>query len=149
MHIDALDTTYTRLDDPEAYDLIEDRLNGLFVQVDSQVQTSTDKIKVSVFFYERRPKKFWFAKAEEEVCWEEWDVAVTFTQALTEQVQLQVHAQLVKSLNSCLMKISHAANEKKDHIPPMLTSDPFPYQIVLSLQPNTFWNTITKMIPTS
>jgi hypothetical protein len=31
----------------------------------------------TVEFYERRPKKNWFSKAEEKVCWEQWVLNVT------------------------------------------------------------------------
>ncbi|EGF84054.1 hypothetical protein BATDEDRAFT_21739 [Batrachochytrium dendrobatidis JAM81] len=121
VHLDSLNITYACLDDKEG----------------------------SVMFFERKTKKSWFTKADEDICWEKWDITLTPTQALTEQLQIQAHALLVKSFEECLVKISDKANEEKDHIPPMLTSEPFPCQITLTLQLATFWNTITNLIPTS
>ncbi|KAK5671393.1 hypothetical protein BDV3_001134 [Batrachochytrium dendrobatidis] len=149
VHLDSLNITYACLDDKEIQVMIEERLSELFSQIESQIQTSSDKIKGSVMFFERKTKKSWFTKADEDICWEKWDITLTPTQALTEQLQIQAHALLVKSFEECLVKISDKANEEKDHIPPMLTSEPFPCQITLTLQLATFWNTITNLIPTS
>jgi 3-methyladenine DNA glycosylase AlkD len=37
-----------------------------------------------VEFYERKPKKNWFLKAEDKVCWEQWVLSVTLVSPRTD-----------------------------------------------------------------
>ncbi|KAI8930315.1 hypothetical protein BC831DRAFT_395327 [Entophlyctis helioformis] len=101
-------------------------------------------LQISVSFYERRPRKSWFTKADEDVCWEEWSLLIALTQATTEQQQLQAQTQLAKDVAETLMAIAREANEKKDHIPPMLSNDPFPFQITVTAQPTGLWGVIAN-----
>jgi autophagy-related protein 101 len=39
---------------------------------------------VSVQFFEKKRRKAWFTKAEEEVCWEQWTLDVTLATPRTE-----------------------------------------------------------------
>nr|KAJ3419838.1 hypothetical protein HK105_006434 [Polyrhizophydium stewartii] len=138
--IDALEITYASV-----VRVIEEKVTEFAGIMEMQPTASSDKIKVAVMFYERRPKKSWFVKADEDT----WEIAAQLTQARTEQQQLQAQAQLVRSLCDCLTTISNEANEHRDRIPPLVTSDPFPFQIAVSSQPTTFWNALTKMIPSN
>lgn len=45
----------------------------------------------AVEFYERRPKKAWFSKAEEKVCWEQWVLNVTLVTIKTDSGRIIFH----------------------------------------------------------
>ncbi|KAJ3194935.1 hypothetical protein HK101_001545 [Irineochytrium annulatum] len=81
---------------------------------------------------ERRAKKFWFTKTEEEIAWEQWTVAITVAQSKTERDQIEARKSVEKQLLGCLLAITEKCNEHKDHVPPILNNDtyPFPFQIM-------------------
>ena len=109
---------------------------------------------MAVQFFEKKRRKAWFTKGEEEVCWEQWTLDVTLATPRTEsgiknpcavavfhlakceilieraKVRKAMEAMLLKAA----MKIVTTVNREKDHIPPITTSEanPFPYQIVIN-----------------
>jgi autophagy-related protein 101 len=114
----------------------------------------------AVEFYERRPKKAWFSKAEEKVCWEQWVLNVTLVTIKTDSGRITFHptaseevptdffppdrararASLEHQLQKAVLEIITTASLRKDHIPPITTNDlnPFPYQIVVSPKGETW-----------
>lgn len=108
---------------------------------------------MAVQFFEKKRRKAWFTKGEEEVCWEQWTLDVTLATPRTEsgmdiyttsmevmlmQLKLLERAKVRKAMEAMLlkaaMKIVTTVNREKDHIPPITTSEanPFPYQIVIN-----------------
>jgi autophagy-related protein 101 len=108
---------------------------------------------MAVQFFEKKRRKAWFTKGEEEVCWEQWTLDVTLATPRTESgmktlrlwcwdvtddFTLLERAKVRKAMEAMLikaaMKIVTTVNREKDHIPPITTSEanPFPYQIVIN-----------------
>lgn len=86
------------------------------------------------FFEKRRRKTYFFSKADEDVCWEQWTLDVTLATPRTETDVLKVRRAMTKSLEKAAHKIIGIVNRDKDHIPPITTTDanPFPYQVVVN-----------------
>lgn len=96
------------------------------------------RAQLCLSFYERRAKQVWFSKQEEQVHWEKWRVNLlvvrrslresSFEAAEDRRQQL---ARLEQQLNETLVQILDNVNAKKDHIPPVVTSDvtSFPFHI--------------------
>lgn len=74
------------MDDPELEELIDQRTNLLIKSIEASigVGSKSHRGQIAVEFYERRPKKAWFSKAEEKVCWEQWLLSVTLVNPRTD-----------------------------------------------------------------
>lgn len=103
-------------------------------------------------FFKKRPKKTWFTKSEEEVCWEvielyvspmiiadmqsvlcqQWLLSLDIRDCVTERQQIDSLRILQKDLTSALIKISQLTNEQKEHIPAITSNDAFPFQVKIS-----------------
>jgi autophagy-related protein 101 len=76
------------VEDVELETLIEQKTAGLVRQLD----TSSDlggrsagvRGQIAVQFFEKRRRKTWFTKGDEEVCWEQWTLDVTLATPRTE-----------------------------------------------------------------
>jgi hypothetical protein len=108
--------------------LVDSKIIEFLQQIDS---SNTKKHQITLQFYEKKPKKSWFTK-EDDTCWEEWTIEVLITRAKTEREQIVAKTQLQKDLKQCLIHISTESGNKRDHIPPIINSDPFPYQVNFS-----------------
>ncbi|KAJ3278690.1 hypothetical protein HK104_002104 [Borealophlyctis nickersoniae] len=142
--VEFLDLTYTRLDDPEVEKTVEDKVVGITRMIEGS--GTSNKVQLAVMFFERRAKKSWFTKTEEEVCWEQWLLTLTLTQSKTEREQIESRKSLRNELLSSLLSITQRTNEQKDHIPPLTSSDPFPYQIAVSNNADLSWTSMLKQI---
>lgn len=149
------------MDDPELEELIDQRTNLLIKSIETSVSigSKTHRGQIAVEFYERRPKKAWFSKAEEKVCWEQWLLSVTLVNprtdsgtsetfphglgnilANTETERARARASIEHQLQKAVLEIITTASLRKDHIPPITTNDtnPFPYQIIVSPKGDTW-----------
>lgn len=149
------------MDDPELEELIDQRTNLLIKSIETSVGvgSKTHRGQIAVEFYERRPKKAWFSKAEEKVCWEQWLLSVTLVNprtdsgtsetflhglgnilANTETERARARASIEHQLQKAVLEIITTASLRKDHIPPITTNDtnPFPYQIIVSPKGDTW-----------
>jgi autophagy-related protein 101 len=74
--------------DVELETLIEQRTTALIRQLGASTETGVRNTgvrgQISVQFFERRRRKAWFTKGEEEVCWEQWTLDVTLATPRTE-----------------------------------------------------------------
>ncbi|KAI1075426.1 DUF1649-domain-containing protein [Whalleya microplaca] len=102
---------------------------------------------ISVSFFEKKRRKAWYMRAaygggDEEVCWECWTVRVTVAEPRTESDRVKVRRAMEQTLLTTAMKIVTNVNSKKEHIPPITTSEanPFPYQISVN-QKDSGWAT--------
>jgi autophagy-related protein 101 len=148
------------VDDDELDTLIDQRTATLVRQLDTSSDMGARNQGVrgltAVQFFEKKRRKAWFTKGEEEVCWEQWTLDVTLATPRTEsgkssfdgfgrdtdvmwgieraKVRKAMEAMLLKAA----MKIVTTVNREKDHIPPITTSEanPFPYQIVVNPKDN-------------
>ncbi|SPO02830.1 uncharacterized protein DNG_05505 [Cephalotrichum gorgonifer] len=90
--------------------------------------------QVSVRFLERKRRKAWIVRGEEEVCWEVWTVKVTVAEPKTENERAKVRQATEQTLLAAVRKIMKYVNANKDHIPPITATsgNPFPYQIAVN-----------------
>ncbi|KAL6164844.1 hypothetical protein ACJQWK_09564 [Exserohilum turcicum] len=131
---DLLDLTLPAIDDVDLETLIEQKTFALVRSIDSTHQPRGRGQIVVQFFEKKRRKTYFFAKADEDVCWEQWTLDVTLAQPRTETDALKVRRAMTKSLEKAAHKIIAIVNRDKDHIPPITTTDanPFPYQIIVN-----------------
>ncbi|KOS19113.1 Autophagy-related protein 101 [Escovopsis weberi] len=87
--------------------------------------------QISVQFFEKRRRKAWLSRGDEEVCWESWTIKVTVAEPRTESERAKVRRAMEQTLLTTVMKIVSFVNTHKDHIPPITTqgANPFPYKI--------------------
>ncbi|KAJ3106409.1 hypothetical protein HDU97_006394 [Phlyctochytrium planicorne] len=132
---------------------IDDRISNFIKSLDYPTGFGQVQSSLAIMFLERRAKKYWFTKTEEEICWENWTINVTISQARTEKEQIEAKRSVEKSLHECLMTITQKCNENKDHVPPIVNNDtyPFPFQIVFSAasDANTWGGLIKGLINTT
>lgn len=89
---DVLDLTLPYVDDDELETMIEQRAFALERQLDAERSSvvgnsnngSGGRAQVAVQFFEKRRRKAWLARGDEEVCWECWTVKVTVAEPRTE-----------------------------------------------------------------
>ena len=145
---DLLNVTLPAVDDPSLDTLIDERVVALVRQMDASAQYAphapssalgnggNGRGQLSILFYEKRRKKSYFAfgKADEEVCWEQWDLDVTMARPKNEVEASKVQEAMETSLQNAAIKIVSIASLEKNHIPPITTSEtnPFPYQIIVN-----------------
>ncbi|KAI9746507.1 MAG: hypothetical protein M1818_000220 [Claussenomyces sp. TS43310] len=132
---DVLDLTLPVVEDVELETLIDQRTAALVRQLDTSsdlgARSTGVRGQIAVQFFEKRRRKAWFTKGEEEVCWEQWTLDVTLATPRTESERAKVRQAMETMLLRTAMKIVSTVNRDKDHIPPITTSEtnPFPYQI--------------------
>ncbi|KAK7414530.1 hypothetical protein QQX98_006641 [Neonectria punicea] len=154
---EVLDLTLPYVDDDELETMIEQRAATLERQLDAQRSSSTagnpnpasnsgtaggGRGQLVVQFFEKRRRKAWLSRGDEEVCWECWTIKVTVAEPRTESERAKVRRAMEQTLHTTAMKIVTFANTHKDHIPPITTqgTNPFPYKINLD-QKETSWAT--------
>lgn len=85
---DILDLTLPFVDDVELETLIDQRTATLVRQLDTTSDQGTRNTGVrglmAVQFFEKKRRKAWFMKGEEEVCWEQWTLDVTLATPRTD-----------------------------------------------------------------
>ena len=85
---DILDLTLPFVDDAELETLIDQRTATLVRQLDTSsdmgVRSTGVRGLMAVQFFEKKRRKAWFTKGEEEICWEQWTLDVTLATPRTE-----------------------------------------------------------------
>lgn len=153
---EVLDLTLPYVDDDELEIMIEQRAAALESQLDAQRSSTSGNANATsnsgapgggrgqlvVQFFEKRRRKAWLSRGDEEVCWECWTIKVTVAEPRTESERAKVRRAMEQTLLTTAMKIVTFANTHKDHIPPITTqgTNPFPYKINLD-QKETSWAT--------
>ncbi|KAM0241004.1 hypothetical protein ACHAPO_001806 [Fusarium lateritium] len=169
---EVLDLTLPYVDDDELETMIEQRVAAFERQIDTQRSSggtnnasggsaTGGRGQLVVQFFEKRRRKAWLSRGDEEVCWECWTIKVTVAEPRTESGTLQapcltheditnnqierakVRRAMEQTLLTTAMKIVTFANTHKDHIPPITTqgTNPFPYKINLDQKEATGWAT--------
>jgi hypothetical protein len=84
----VLDLTLPVVEDVELETLIDQRTAVLVRQLDTSSDMGARNTGVrglmAVQFFEKKRRKTWFQKGEEEVCWEQWTLDVTLATPRTE-----------------------------------------------------------------
>ena len=91
---DVLDLTLPYVDDEELETMIDQRAAALERQLDADRssiaktnQPSTNggaRGQLTVQFFEKRRRKAWLSRGDDEVCWESWTIKVTVAEPRTE-----------------------------------------------------------------
>lgn len=81
---DLLDLTLPAIDDVDLETLIEQKTHALRRAIDSTHQPRGRGQIAVQFFEKKRRKTYFFGKADEDVCWEQWTLDVTLAQPRTE-----------------------------------------------------------------
>ncbi|KAG0077563.1 hypothetical protein BGZ93_005175 [Podila epicladia] len=146
--IDILDITIPIIDDPEIDRLVDEKIAAFAKSIDSSQQS---KGQLGLMFYEKRTKRAWFSSSSAEVCWEQWVITITIVTNTNEKDRQRSIKNMEKSLSSLFLSILRTVNERKDHIPPITTSDgnPFPYQIIIPTAADTWGSMFKRMLDTS
>ncbi|RKP06958.1 hypothetical protein THASP1DRAFT_31231 [Thamnocephalis sphaerospora] len=146
MEVEALDTSYPAIDDPEIERAVEDKLRAFARHLDT---TGLDTAQILVSFFEKRTKSTWFSKAEEHVCWEEWPIAITCVRPRDERDQAYLKQAASAQLRKLLAGIVHTVETHREHVPAITTNEgnPFPYQITIPTV-NVSWGSMLKRIIT-
>ncbi|APA07812.1 hypothetical protein sscle_03g025820 [Sclerotinia sclerotiorum 1980 UF-70] len=135
---DVLDMTLPYMENVEIETLIDQRTAALVRQLDTNsdlgARNTGVRGQMAVQFFEKKRRKAWFTKGEEEVCWEQWTLDVTLATPRTESERAKVRSAMEAMLLKAAMKIVTTVNMEKDHIPPITTNEanPFPYQIIIN-----------------
>ncbi|KAF9905367.1 hypothetical protein EC991_001732 [Linnemannia zychae] len=146
--MDILDLTIPIIDDPEVDKLVDEKIATFVKVVDSNPQS---KGQIGIMFYEKRTKRAWFSSTSSEVCWEQWAITINVVTNIHEKDKQRSIKNMEKALSSLFLSILRTVNERKDHIPPITTSDgnPFPYQIVIPTASDTWGSMFKRMLDTS
>ncbi|KAI9853546.1 MAG: hypothetical protein M1824_001111 [Vezdaea acicularis] len=133
---EVLDLTLPEVDDVELETLIDHKAQDLITQIDTTLNTRSASVRgqIAVQFFEKRRRKAWFMKGDEEVCWEMWTLDVTLATPRTEAERIKVRKAMENQLQKTALKIVTLVNRDQSHIPPITTSDsnPFPYRIEIN-----------------
>jgi autophagy-related protein 101 len=81
---DLLDLTLPAIDDVDLETLIDQRTAALVRAIESTHQQRGRGQLAVQFFEKKRRKTYFFGKADEEVCWEQWTLDVTLATPRTE-----------------------------------------------------------------
>lgn len=83
-----LDLTLPVVEDVELETLIDQRTAALVRQLDTSSDLGSRgsgvRGQIAVQFFEKKRRKAWFTKGEEEVCWEQWTLDVTLATPRTD-----------------------------------------------------------------
>lgn len=148
---DLLDISFPVMDDAQIDTIVEDKANALVRSMDARAASNTSSStfgRILVRFFEKRTRKVWFSKSEEEVCWEQWILNLTANHPKTDVERLQLRNAMETALQASLFKIVEVTDQNKDHIPPITTQDinPFPYQIVIPTSADDTWGNVFKKL---
>ncbi|ORY97264.1 hypothetical protein BCR43DRAFT_489493 [Syncephalastrum racemosum] len=145
------DIAVAATDSRDVDQLIEER-TAEFVQSLTSTSGHARQGKIAVLFYEKRLKKNWFqfSKTEELVCWEQWAITIGLSQPQQDTDRSKALRSIETQLSQNLMEILRLANDHKEHIPSITTTEgnPFPYQIAIPAQSETWGAMLKRLVVT-
>ncbi len=112
--------------------------------------TSHTMAQLVVEFYEKKTRKAWFGRSEEEVVWEQWALQIPLLPAVSRRSDregLEIQGTMRTGLERALLRIIALVNERNEgYLPPILTneSNPFPYQIFVPGAKDEVWQTVFR-----
>jgi autophagy-related protein 101 len=125
---ELFDLTWVRCNDPAVEKIIEDTINLLCNWIQ---KNQGNQLAVCLSFYEKRDRQSWFSKSEERLYWEQWVITLNFHDP--SEVTHTKQKKLLSSLEDAITFIIRSVNEKRDHIPPVISGSAvtFPFDISL------------------
>ncbi|KAJ2834915.1 hypothetical protein J3B01_001177 [Coemansia erecta] len=137
---------YTSVDNTDVQRQVDERVDEL---MQSLALTGDSKSQISLYFTETKPRRAWFSKSEEEICWEEWIIHIncTVSKSPTEVGQLQASAE--DQAKRAIFRVIQEMDKHKDHIPLIASkqSNPFPYHISVAPTSGLWSSMIKRAIP--
>ncbi|KAI8057081.1 autophagy-related protein [Syncephalis plumigaleata] len=120
MEVEALDTFYPAIDDPDIERAIEDKLRAFARHLDA---TGLDSAQMVVGFFEKRTKNSCMLG--------EWPITVTCVRPRDERDQAYLRQAASAQLRKLLAGIVHTVETHREHVPAITTNEgnPFPYQV--------------------
>ncbi|KAJ2009529.1 3'-phosphoadenylsulfate reductase [Coemansia thaxteri] len=134
--------TYASVDDASVSATVDEKIDELMQTISL---TADSKSHISLCFTETKPRKAWFSKSDEEICWEEWLVNIQSKISRTERELNQLQASAEDQAKQAIFRVIQEMDQNKDHIPPIANSqsNPFPYHI--SVAPvSGLWSSMIK-----
>mmetsp|Transcript_28840 Transcript_28840/g.63170 ORF Transcript_28840/g.63170 Transcript_28840/m.63170 type:complete len:203 (-) Transcript_28840:509-1117(-) len=130
---ELFEISYVQCGDSGVERKIEEKINNLCNWVEKH---PGKRVTVLLSFYEKRFKQIWFSKQEERLYWEQWRVQLDVIRPAASDLEaqrVQRHRLLEESLQAALLALLKLVGERKEHIPPVVSSDTvcFPYEITL------------------
>lgn len=151
---ELFDLTYVTCGDAEAERAVDEKLDALVAWLRKQdLRPGGPDVcaQVALSFYERRDKGArWFGGREERPCWEQWRIPLEVfagdDQAAKEREQRSLELQDV--LRGAVQHALGLVNEKRDHIPPVVSADvvSFPFDIGLPGDTESAFGTLKRMM---
>jgi len=138
---ELFDVTYVQCGDPKVASKVEEKINQLCAWVEKHPGR---KSQACLSFYEKRKRQNWLGiggNQEERLFWEQWCINLEVLDpkvSLTEQssfsassARAQRQAKLQAALEELLTAIVRIVNDKKEHIPPVVSANTltFPFDI--------------------
>lgn len=131
--------TWVECGDPEVSRKVEEKIG----QFGAWVQRNPGKRgQVCLSFYEKRQRQSWFSTAEERLYWEQWVLEVAVAEPppaefeeqqafAASSLRAQRRQRLQAAIEEGLTCIVRAVNDKRDHIPPVVSASAvtFPFDI--------------------
>ncbi|KAJ1729866.1 hypothetical protein LPJ61_003314 [Coemansia biformis] len=134
--------TYASVDCADMLAAVDDKVDELMQNLSS---TAASRSQISLYFTETKPRKAWFTKSEEEVCWEEWVITIQSKVCRTERELNQLLDSAEDQAKRAIFAVIQEMDRNKDHIPLIASSqsNPFPHHIVVA--PATgLWSSMIK-----
>eukprot|EP00899_Mesostigma_viride_P017893 jgi/Mesvir1/26104/Mv06823-RA.1 len=158
--------TYVQCGDPAIERAVEEKIDAFVAWVERQAPAAARGRKcgqMNLAFFEKRQKQLWFSHKEERLFWEQWYIPLSVVTCDSSDLNAarvcpllehsRRHRTLEPALRNTLTQILKIVNEKKDHIPPVVSSDvaSFPYQISIpSASDSSFgMDMLKRMLQTS
>ncbi|KAJ1993143.1 hypothetical protein GGI25_002935 [Coemansia spiralis] len=134
--------TYASVDDTDVLDTVDEKVEELMQTLSA---TGESQSQLSLYFTETKPRKAWFSKSEEVICWEEWTLNVQSKVSKTERELNQMQASAEDQAKRAIFLIIQKIDKNKDHIPLIANSqgNPFPYHIDVN-PASGLWSSMIK-----
>lgn len=139
---EAMGVTYPKIVNSEVENMLTTKIRD-FTRENGE--NSAKFVEARVEFFERRVKKTaWFAKTHNH-CWESWRIQMRSPSSTLKQGVSDIFSrgspayaaarkESAQELQRALLEIVAAADNNKEHIPPITTTNvaPFPYEVIIS-----------------
>ncbi|KAI8324325.1 hypothetical protein GQ54DRAFT_296185 [Martensiomyces pterosporus] len=134
--------TYAAVDDADVLATVDEKVKELMQTIS---HAADSKAQIALYFTETKPRKAWFSKSEEEICWEEWVFNIQSRISKTERELNQLQASAEDQAKKAIFFIIKEMDGAKDHIPLIMNTqnNPFPYHISIA-PPSGLWSTMLK-----
>ncbi|KAJ1665984.1 hypothetical protein IW140_000590 [Coemansia sp. RSA 1813] len=134
--------TYASVDNVDVLRTVDEKVEELMQTISTTGET---KSQMSLYFTETKPRKAWFSKSEEEICWEEWSINIHSRVARTERELNQMHASAQDQAKQTIFSVIQQVDQHKDHIPLIASpqGNPFPYHITVA-SGSGLWSSMIK-----